>query len=336
MSNMDRRSAGFALMGLSTWAVRAHGAAQAPKLDAALAFPTRAIRLLVGYPPGGGSDLIARPLAQKLSARLAQPILVENRSGANGNLATEALSRSVADGYTLMLANAGQLATNPAVYRNLTFDTLRDLAPVAQIIEAAQVVVVSADLPVRSLGDLIALARERPGQLAMGSSGIGGMSHLTLERLKRLAHIDILHVPYRGSAPALQDLLAGRIQMMIDPYAPFHGPADAGRVRVLAVTSRSRLPALPESPTMAETAGFEAFDATGFVGVIAPAATPRPVIAVLETAVSWAMHETDLPATFAAQGQTPHFANAAAFGDLVARARGTWERVALEARVTID
>jgi tripartite-type tricarboxylate transporter receptor subunit TctC len=239
MSDLDRRSA-FIALGLlaTTGLLPPAAAARAQQRDAAAAFPIHPVHLLVGYPAGGGSDLMARPLAQKLSERWGQQVVVENRPGANGNLAVEAVARAAPDGYTLLLANMAQLVTNPVVYRNLPVNTLRDLAPVAQIVEAVQVVVISAKVPARTLAEFIALARQAPGRFNMGSSGNGGMSHLALELLKRRAGVDIVHVPYRGSAPALQDLLAGNIQLMIDPYGPFVGRAEAGLVRVLAVTCR--------------------------------------------------------------------------------------------------
>jgi tripartite-type tricarboxylate transporter receptor subunit TctC len=337
MSDLDRRSA-FIALGLlaTTGLLPPAAAARAQQRDAAAAFPTHPVHLLVGYPAGGGSDLMARPLAQKLSERWGQQVVVENRPGANGNLAVEAVARAAPDGYTLLLANMAQLVTNPVVYRNLPVDTLRDLAPVAQIVEAVQVVVISAKVPARTLAEFIALARQAPGRFNMGSSGNGGMSHLALELLKRRAGVDIVHVPYRGSAPALQDLLAGNIQLMIDPYGPFVGRAEAGLVRVLAVTSLERIPALPDVPTLSETPGLEGFEATGFVGVVAPAATPSPVIARLEEAVAWAMREPDLERTYVAQGQTPRFADAAALRDRIARGQETWGRVAREANITVD
>jgi tripartite-type tricarboxylate transporter receptor subunit TctC len=336
MGDIDRRSALRALGLLATGELLPLTVARAQQRDAAPAFPTQPVHLLVGYPAGGGSDLMARSLAQKLSERWGQQVVVMNRPGANGNLAVEAVGRAAPDGYTLLLANMAQLVTNPVVYRNLTVDTLRDLAPVAQIVDSVQVVVVSAKVPVRTLADFIALARQAPGRFNMGSSGNGGMSHLALELLKRRVGVDIVHVPYRGSAPALQDLLAGNIELMIDPYGPFAGRAEAGLVRVLAVTSLERIPALPDVPTMSETPGLEGFEATGFVGVVAPAATPRPVIARLEEAVAWAMREPDLQRTYVAQGQTPRFADAAAFRDRIARGHATWGRVAREANITVD
>src|SRR5882757_8953203 len=208
MSDIDRRSA-FIALGLlaTTGLLPPAAAARAQQRDAVAAFPTHPVHLLVGYPAGGGSDLLARPLAQKLSERWGQQVVVENRPGANGNLAVEAVARAAPDGYTLLLANMAQLVTNPVVYRNLTVDTLRDLAPVAQIIEAVQVVVISAKVPARTLAEFIALSQQAPGRFNMGSSGNGGLSHLALELLKRRVGVDIVHVPYRGSALALQDLL---------------------------------------------------------------------------------------------------------------------------------
>jgi tripartite-type tricarboxylate transporter receptor subunit TctC len=336
MSDIDRRSAFMALGLLATGGLLPPAVARAQQRDSAPVFPTHPVHLLVGYPAGGGSDLMARPLAQKLSERWGQPVLVDNKPGANGNLAIEAVAHAAPDGYTLVLANMAQLVTNPVVYRNLSVDTLRDLAPVAQIVEAVQVVVISAAVPARTLAEFLALARQAPGRFNMGSSGNGGMSHLALELLKRRAGVDIVHVPYRGSAPALQDLLAGNVQLMIDPYGPFVGRAEAGLVRVLAVTSLERIAALPDVPTMSETPGLEGFEATGFGGVVAPAATPRAVIAQLEEAVARAMREPDLQRTYTAQGLTPHFADAASFRDRIARGHETWGRVAREANITLD
>ena len=293
--------------------------------DAALAqepaYPTRPVRLLVGFPPGGALDNITRPLAQRLSERLGQPFLVENRPGAASNLAAEAVVRAAADGYLLLMGNHSSLAVNAAVQRDLPFDPARDLAPVAQITTVPFVVAVPAELPVRSMAEFVALARARPGQLNAGSPGIASLQHLAIELLKRQAGVDIVHVPHRGGADVLRELLGGRLQVAVDPYSTFRGAAEAGQLRVLATTQAERLRALPEVPTMAETPGLEGFEAAGFVGVAAPAATPRPVIARLEAAVAWAMRETDLPRLYEAQGLVPRHADAEGFAALVARPR---------------
>ncbi len=242
----------FRRRALAAWAAGSLLPAAAPALAQETTYPSRPVRLLVGFAAGSASDLIARPLAQKLSERLGQPVTVENRPGANGVLASEAVARAAPDGHTLLLGTFSQTVVTPLLRSDLPYDTERDLAPVAGVVQPPLVVAVPADLPARSLGELVALARARPGQLNMGSAGSGDLGHLALELLKRRMGFDIVHVPYRGSGPALQDMLGGRVQLMISPYIVMKGPAEAGQVRVLAVTSSERLPALPDVPTVAE------------------------------------------------------------------------------------
>lgn len=309
--------------------------ADAPSARAQAAYPTRPIRILVGFPPGGGVDLTARPLLPHLQARLGQPVVVDNRPGANGNLAVDATVKAPADGYTLLFGNTGPIAANPSLYRNLPFDTLRDLAPVAQVIQNPLVLVVAPALGVSGLGEFLALARRRPGELNMGTGGNGGSPHLTLEALKRREGLDIVHVPYRGSAPALQDLLGGRVQVMIDAYNLFRGAHEAGQVRVLAITSMERHPALPNVPTMDE-AGLRGFESVGWQGLFAPAATPAPVLERLEGAVRQALTESDLPQTYLAQGSLPRFADGATFRKTVADDRRRLGELIRAAGVQLD
>jgi tripartite-type tricarboxylate transporter receptor subunit TctC len=319
-----------ALLGLAaTLPVIRHAGAQGAD------YPTRPVRVLVGFPPGGGVDLTARPLLAKLQERLGQQFVVENRGGANGNIALEAAARAAPDGYTLFFGNGGNLAINHALYANLPFDTLRDFAPIAQVVQVPLAVTVPADLPVRNVQDFIALARSRPGQLNMGSGGTGGLPHLAFELFRRQANIDVVHVPYRGSAPALQDLLGGRVQLMIDALNLSRGAIDAGRVRVIATTGRERMPALPDVPTVAEQ-GLPDFVAIGWQGLVAPAATPAPIRARLEQVAEWAMLETDLPRTYLAQGSLPHFAGSAAFRRLIEAERVLWARVVQEGNIKPD
>jgi tripartite-type tricarboxylate transporter receptor subunit TctC len=300
----------------------------------AQAWPARPVRVLVGFPPGGGVDLTARPLAQRLSDRLGAQFVVENRGGAGGNIAMDAAAKAPADGYTLLVANVGMLAINPALYRDLPFDTVRDFAPVAQLVAVPLAVAVPAELPVRSLSEFIAYARQRPGQLNMGSGGNGGIPHLAFELLKRQAGIDMVHVPYRGSAPALQDLIGGRVQLMIDGYNLMRGANEAGRLRVIATTGPRRLAALPDVPTVAET--LPGFEALGWQGVVAPAGTPEPVLAALEQAIGALLTGGDLPVVYVGQGQVPAFLPRAPFGELIRREREQWARVIREAGVTLD
>jgi tripartite-type tricarboxylate transporter receptor subunit TctC len=298
-------------------------------------YPSRPVRVLVGFPPGGGVDLTARPLLAKLQERLGSQFVVENRGGANGNIAMEAAARAAPDGYTLFFGNGGNLAINHALYANLSFDTLRDFAPIAQVVQVPLAVTVPADLPVRTVQEFIALARSRPGQLNMGSGGTGGLPHLAFELFRRQANIDVVHVPYRGSAPALQDLIGGRVQIMIDAFNLSRGAVEAGRVRVIATTGRERMPALPDVPTVAEQ-GLPDFVAIGWQGLVAPVATPAAIRARLEQAVEWAMRETDLPQAYLSQGSLPHFAGAAAFRRLIEEERTLWARVVREGNIQPD
>ena len=192
--------------------------------------PTRPVRVLVGFAAGSALDLMARLLAQRMAERLGQPFVVENRAGANGAIATEAAARAAPDGQTLMMANIGKLVINPAAARGAGPDPALDLAPVAKVLETVLVVAVPADLPARTLAEFVDLARARAGQFNMGSAGTGDLGHLAFEMLKRHAGLDITHVPYRGSGPALQDLLGGRVQLMISPYIVFRGAVEAGCV----------------------------------------------------------------------------------------------------------
>jgi tripartite-type tricarboxylate transporter receptor subunit TctC len=280
-------------------------------------------------------DLTARPLLAKLQERLGSQFVVENRGGANGNIAMEAAARAAPDGYTLFFGNGGNLAINHALYANLSFDTLRDFAPIAQVVQVPLAVTVPADLPVRTVQEFIALARSRPGHLNMGSGGTGGLPHLAFELFRRQANIDVVHVPYRGSAPALQDLIGGRVQIMIDAFNLSRGAVEAGRVRVIATTGRERMPALPDVPTVAEQ-GLPDFVAIGWQGLVAPVATPAAIRARLEQAVEWAMRETDLPQAYLSQGSLPHFAGAAAFRRLIEEERTLWARVVREGNIQPD
>ena len=298
-------------------------------------YPNRPIRLFVGFPPGGGVDLTARPLLPHLQPRLGQPVVVENRPGANGNLAVEAACKAPADGYTLLVGNTGPMAANHALYRSLPFDTQRDLTPVAQLISTPLVLVVPPGLGVNSLPELLAMARARPGDLNMGTGGNGGSPHLCLEAIKQREGLDIVHVPYRGSAPALQDLIGGRIQMMIDTYNLFRGAHEAGQVKVLAISSLQRHPSLPDVPTMDE-AGLRGFESVGWVGLFAPAATPPAILDKLEVAVGGAMSGTDLPQTYLAQGGLPSFAGRKPFGDLVAQDRQRLGELIRKVGVSLD
>ncbi len=331
MNGMTRRS-GLALgLGMASGAFRAAMAQDA-------AYPTRAVRLLVGFAPGGPLDFVARSLAERLSERLGQNFIVENRSGATGNIAAEAVARAAPprDGHLLLMGNVQNLAVNAALQRDLPFDPARDLQPVAQIATVPYVIVVPADLSARSLAELIALARQRPGTLNAGTPGVGSLQHLALELLKtRAGGLDITHVPFRGGSEIARELMGGRLQIGIDTLVSFGPGIEAGHIRPLATLHSARLPGRPDLPMFAETPGLEGVEATGWIGIAGPSGMPQTALARLEAAAGWVMRETNLPARLDAQGLLARFAGAEVFSALVASEREKWARVAREAGITL-
>jgi tripartite-type tricarboxylate transporter receptor subunit TctC len=239
--------------------------------------PDRPIRLVVPFPPGGPTDLVARPLAQRLGEALGQTVLVENRGGAGGNLGAEAVARAAPDGHTLLLSNVGVLAVNAALYRSLPYDPERDFAPVALVAGAPVALVVNTGVPARTVAEFVAWTRAQPGPVPYGSAGVGTPGHLAGEVFRSITGAALAHLPYRGSAPALQDLAAGHLPAMFDPVQSPLGQIEAGRIRALALSAPSRSAALPEVPTMAE-AGVPGHEMVAWWAVVAPVRTPRPVL----------------------------------------------------------
>lgn len=250
---------------------------------AAAKYPERPVTLIVAFTPGGPSDVLARILGKKLEQLLGQPFVIENRPGAGGNIAAELAARAAPDGHTLLMGNNSILATNASLYRTMRYDAEKDFAPVSLIGSQANILVVHPALPVRTLDELIALAKAKPGQLDFASSGYGAAAHLSGELFKAQAHVDIVHVAYKGAAPALQDVIAGHVQMMFATAASVVGHIKDGLVRPLAVTTATRTAVLPDVPTVAEL-GFPGFAATTWHGLVAPAATQPEVIETLHRA----------------------------------------------------
>jgi tripartite-type tricarboxylate transporter receptor subunit TctC len=246
----------------------------------AQAFPARPLTMIAPYPPGGGVDSVARLLGERLAQRLGQPIAVENKPGAGATLGATAFARSPADGYTLLLGSVVDYAIAPHVHKALPFDMQRDFLPVLEIGLGTVALIVNAELPAASLKELIALAKAKPGGLSYASSGIGGLQHLNAEMFKQMAGVDIVHVPYKGTALLLPDLIAGRVQLAVDSI-PAHLPhVRSGKTRALAVASRTRSPTLPEVPTMAE-AGLPGYESATNYTLFVPARTPADVVALL-------------------------------------------------------
>jgi len=257
---------------------------------AAAAYPARPVSLIVAFTPGGPSDVLARILGKKLEQLLGQPFVIENRPGAGGNIAADLAARAAPDGYTLLMGNNSILATNASLYKKIGYDAEKDFAPICLIGSQANILVVNPALPARTMAELIALAQARPGQLDFASSGYGAAAHLSGELFKARAHIDIVHVAYKGAAPALQDVIAGHVQMMFATAASVVGHVHDGLVRPLAVTTPTRTAVLPDIPTVAES-GLAGFDATTWHGLVAPAGTPQEVIDTLHRASVAALND---------------------------------------------
>jgi tripartite-type tricarboxylate transporter receptor subunit TctC len=263
-----------------------------PMTALAQQYPSKPVRLVLPYPPGGGSDTIARPLAQRLGEALGQQVVVENRGGAGGNIGMEHAARSAPDGYTMVFALTAQLAVNVSLFRKLPYDPVKDFDPITLLATGPYILVVHPSLPVKSVKELIALARARPGDLVYASSGNGSGGHLAAELMNSMARVKMLHVPYKGGGPALVDLLAGNVQILFSTYAAGRPHIQSGRVRALAVSTAKRPAAIPDMPTMAES-GLPGYDSGVWYAFLAPAGTPRDVIARLNAEILRAMKHPD-------------------------------------------
>src|SRR5687767_11274564 len=247
-------------------------------------YPTKTVRFICPFPPGGLNDLLARFFAQRLTETLGQQVFVDNRGGAGGIIGAEAGARAPADGYTITMANLSILAINPFLYGKLPYDSLRDFAHVIELAESVNLLLVHPSLPVKSVKDLIALARARPGELNFGSPGSGATTHLANELLKSMTGMQITHVPYKGVAPAAIDLISGQVQMMSGDLSTLLPHVKTGKMRALAVTSAKRSSLLPDMPTVAES-GVPGYEASGWFGVLVPAGTPPSVIERLNSSI---------------------------------------------------
>lgn len=295
-------------------------------------YPTRPVRFIVAFPAGGGVDIVARTVGEKLTPRLGQQIVIENRPGGGTTIGTEMVARSTPDGHTLLVGPIGGAAIAQSYYRKLGYDIRRDFAPITKIGYGTIVLVVPPGLGVGSVKELIALAKAKPGQLTFASSGTGALIHLTGELFKQLAGVDILHVPYKGTSQLLPDLIDGRVSMALDSM-PAHLPhIKAGRLRALAVASRQRSPQLPEAPTLIE-AGLPGFQSNTDYALYAPARTPSDIVARLNREMNGVLQQADVRARLAAQGievsgSTPEALQAEVLDEL-----GKWERVIRNANI---
>jgi tripartite-type tricarboxylate transporter receptor subunit TctC len=294
------------------------------RMGQAQSYPSRPVRWVVSFPPAGPSDILARLIGQYLSERLGQPFVIENRPGAGGNIGTEAVVRAPADGHTLLLVMPPN-AINATLYDNLNFDFIRDIAPVASIIRAPNVMEINPSVPARTVAEFIAYAKANPGKINMASGGNGTSQHVAGELFKMMTGVDMVHVPYRGSPLALIDLIAGQVQVMFDPLPSSIEHIRAGKLRALAVTTAMRSNALPEVPTIADT--VPGYEASGWFGVGVPRNTPSEIVDKLNREVNAALSDPRIKARLADLGGTVAPGSPADFGKLIADETEKWAKV---------
>jgi len=301
----------------------------------AQSYPARPVSVVVGFAPGGGTDTVARILAKDLGAGLGQQIVVENRTGAGGNIATDHVAKAAPDGHTLLLGNVGSLAVAPHLVAKLPYDPLRDFAPISMAVVFANVVVVPASLPAQTLPEFVKLAREKPGTITYGSSGIGGAGHLAGELLKVAAGIDIVHVPYKGGGPAMHGMLGGQIHAYFAAPASVVGHLKSGRARALATTGSKRAQLLPEVPTVAES-GYTGYEAMNWYAFVAPAKTRREIIDRLNREIVKALAAPDVVALLHKQGLEPSSSSPEELGRYIKSEYETWGKVVKQAGIKAE
>ena len=300
----------------------------------AQSYPTKPVRIVVGFPPGGGIDLVARLLSPKLSESLGQQVVVDNRAGANGIIAIELVAKAAPDGYTMFIGTTGNLSVNPALYSNLPFNIERDFVPLMQTSSVPFLLYVHPSLPVRTLPELIALAKANPAKINYYSSGNGGLPHLTAELLNMRAGIRLVHVPYKGSSPGMADLIGGHVQFGIDAAAIGLPHVKSGRLRAIATTGPTRLSFLKDVPTANET--LSDFEVVNWYGIVLPAGTSRDIIARLHAEIVKAMNVPDIREKLIAQGTDPVGTTPQEFGAFMKSETAKWARVIKAANIRAD
>jgi tripartite-type tricarboxylate transporter receptor subunit TctC len=301
----------------------------------AQAYPDRPVHLIVPFPPAGGADILARTVMPRVAQALGKPIVIENRPGAGGNVGAEYVARAAPDGYTLLYGTNGTHAINPALYRNLRFDAARDFAPVSRMTTIATLLIVNPRFPATSVEELIRYAKANPGKVNFASAGNGTTSHLAGELFRTMAGIDIVHVPYRGGALAVTDLIGGQVQMMIDVMPNAYPLTKDGRARGLAVATAARYPGAPELPTIAES-GLPGFEASAWDGIFVPAGTPAPIVARLNAAIREALEDPQIVEALRARGAQPMPNSPEDFARHIADSAEKWARAVRASGAKVD
>lgn len=328
----DARKAGLCTLALLAPALLSmHAAAQ----GTAATYPSKPIRMILAFTPGGPADATARPIAQGLTERLGHQVIVDHRPGAGGNLAAEILAKSPPDGYTIMLTTPGVVAVNPTLYGKVPFDPIRDFSGVSNAVTTANIMIVHPSLPVHTVKDLIALARARPGQLSYATAGNGSASHLGTEVFKAMAKVDIVHVPYKGAAPGVTDLMGGHVQMMIIGMAVGLPAVRGGKVRALGVSSLTRSPAAPDIPTLNES-GLPGFEVVNWMGYIIPAKTPRDIVNKLSAEIRAVLQVSETRERLMKQGLEPAGNTPEEFDAFIRSEIAKWSKVVKQAGLKPD
>lgn len=290
-------------------------------------FPTRPIRIVVPYAPGGNVDISARIIAPPLAEVLGQTVVVDNRPGAGGNLGASLVAKSTPDGHTLLVGSSGPLSVNPVIFKNLPYDSLKDFAPISTVQAVPLVLLASPKSGFNSVADVVAAAKTRPGKVTMASAGAGTTNHFAIELFAQMANVKVLHVPYKGSGPALSELLGGQVETMVDQLAASIGYVKDGRLKVLAVTTSQRSGALPNVPTLDEL-GYKGYQASTLLGLLAPAGTPKPVIEKLNAAVRKVMGNTVVSDRFRGLGTEPGASSPEEFSKRIREELAQWQVLA--------
>lgn len=300
-----------------------------------VAYPNKPIRLVVPFTPGGTTDILARAVGQELTKAWGQPVVVDNVPGAGGSIGADKVAKAPADGYTLLMGHIGTLAVNPSLYPHLPYDPVKSFAPVAWVARVPNVLVVHPSVQARSVQELVALAKAKPGQFNYGSGGNGSAANLATEYFKMQTGTAILHIPYRGTAPAVSDLMGGQIQMLFTGAPAVMGQVKSGQLRALAVSSPKRLEALPDLPTVAES-GYKGFEADQWYGVVAPAGTPKEIVVKLNAQINQALDSAELKARLSNEGALASPTTPEAFGQHIVQEIARWRPVIQSGRVKAE
>jgi tripartite-type tricarboxylate transporter receptor subunit TctC len=299
------------------------------------AYPSKPITIIVPFAAGGTTDILARVVGQALTKELGQSVVIDNRAGAGGNIGGQAAAKAAPDGYTLFMGTVGTHAINAALYKSMPFDPVKDFAPLTRVAMVPNLLVANPSQPFKTVKELIAYAKANPGKLNFGSSGNGSSIHLSGELFKAMAKVDMVHVPYKGSAPAVTDLLGNQIAIMFDNMPSAIQHVRSGRLRAIAVTTAKRSPELPDVPTIAE-AGVPGYEATSWFGMFAPAATPPAVLAKLNTALVKVLAEPEVKKKIAEQGAEPYSEKPAQFAEFIRKESVKWGKVVKDSGASID